>query len=483
MEERVLAGRYRLIEPIGKGTSATVWRAADEHMGLEVAVKLLHPQYGKEPRRAERFEREARALAALGDPAIVKVYDFGCDGDSYFIVEELVEGTTLSARLAEQGRLSEQECRLIGAAVARALAASHAKGIVHRDMKPHNVLLADDGRVCVTDFGIARVVSQAGLTQTGTVLGTARYISPEQAKGDTASEQSDLYALGTVLYEMATGEPPFTGEDAISVAQKHVWEDARPPRVLNPELTEAYERIVMRCLAKSPTERFATAREAAAALEGGLMPEPLPTPQRRLRDRAAAVGRPPTWVPGAVLATLLILVGAVIGGALARNPEVDEFRPRPVPELKQPPGFVVMRPLSVRDHDPEGDGQEHPEDAAYTLDNDAETFWRTDRYESEALGNLKSGVGLVYDFGRAVRPARATVVVIGSGISMEIRGSNDGQTWRTLARGERVGRRSDFDLPGARYRYAMVWITRLSEDPDGYRARVAEVTFARRDTL
>lgn len=480
MEPRVVAERYRLVEPIGRGTSATVWRGVDEHLKLDVAVKILHPQYSKDESRLRRFEREARALAALGDPAIVKVYDFGCDGDSYFIVQEFVHGTTLAARLAEEGPLDEQECRLVGSAVARALGVSHAAGIVHRDVKPHNVLLADDGRVCVTDFGIARMVSLAGLTQTGTVLGTARYISPEQAKGDTASERSDLYALGAMLYEMATGEPPFTGDTAVSVAEKHVREEVEPPRVLNPELSEAYERIVMRCLAKSPTERFATAREAAAALEGGLQPEPLSRPRRLLRDRVPDVGEPPRWVPGLVLVALMVVVMGVVASALTRPAVEEDFRPEPLPELRLPRGFAVLRPLLARDYDPEGDGQEHPEDVVYTLDNDAETFWRTDRYESEALGNLKSGVGLVYDFRQAVRPARATVVVIGSGISFEIRGSNDGRTWRTLASKERVGRRTDVDLPGARFRYMAVWVTNLSRDPDGYRARIAEVTFARR---
>lgn len=482
MEGRTLAGRYRLVEPIGKGTSATVWRAQDVHMEIEVAVKVLHPQYSADPSRTGRFEREARALAALGDPAIVKVYDFGRENDAYFIVQEFIEGTTLAARLADEGPIEEEDCRLIGAATAHALAVSHSAGIVHRDIKPHNVLLGADGRVCVTDFGIARALSDAGLTQTGTVLGTARYISPEQATGGLADARSDIYALGTVLYEMGTGRPPFEGEEALAVAERHVNDEPVPLRKLRPELSQAYEAIVLKCLAKRPEDRYASAGELFAALEGGLAPEKLKARRRRLS--ASDIGAPPRWVPAAVLAVLLVLVGAVIGGALAKRPEVDAgFVVPKLPVVRQPPGYAVVRPLSVRDFDPEGDGQENPGEAANTIDNDAQSFWRTDRYNSETLGNLKSGVGLVYDFGRPAPLARATVVVVGEGVSLEIRGSNDAESWNTLARGELPTSRADFALSGAQYRYASVWLTRLGPDGEsgeGYRGRVSEVSFARR---
>jgi tRNA A-37 threonylcarbamoyl transferase component Bud32 len=478
MQGKVLAGRYRLLEAIGKGTSATVWRAFDQHMGLTVAVKVMHPQFSTDASRVERFEREARALAALGDPSIVKVYDFGNEGSAYFIVEELVAGMTLAARLAEEGPLGEQDCRLIGIGITHALQVSHEAGIVHRDMKPQNVLIAQDGRVCVTDFGIARAMAQSALTQTGTVLGTAKYISPEQARGAGADERSDIYALGTVLYEMATGRAPFVGDDAVAVATQHVHDDPTPLRELRPELSESYERIVMRCLDKDASQRFATCEEVGSALMGGLIAPPSPRPKERLRR--PAMGRPPSWVGAAVLGALLLLVGAAIGTSLVPRPRPVTVVPQPLPAIAQPAGFVVARPLSVRDYDPQGDGQERPQDVANTVDNDAGTFWRTDRYASAELGGLKGGVGLVYDFGKPVELKRCTVVVIGQGIDMQVKGSNDLSTWTPLAQQKDLAARTDFNLPGTPFRYALLWITKLSQDPDGYRARVAEVSFARR---
>jgi tRNA A-37 threonylcarbamoyl transferase component Bud32 len=480
MSDTLLAGRYRLLEAIGKGTSATVWRALDEQLGLTVAVKIMHPQFSADASRVERFEREARALAALGDPSIIKVYDFGRDEKTYFIVEELVNGRTLAARLAEDGALSEEACRRIGAAIAHALSVSHAAGIVHRDVKPQNVLITDDGRVCVTDFGIARAMSQSALTQTGTVLGTAKYISPEQARGAGADERSDIYALGAVLYEMGTGAPPFAGDDALAVAEQHVMDEPVPARELRPELSEAYERIVMKCLAKDASNRFATCAEVVAALEGGLVAAAPALP--RERRRRPLVGKPPSWVAAAVLAALLLVVGAAIGNSLVPRPAADPgtYTAEPIPVIPAPPGLVVVRPLSVRDYDPQGDGQESPGEVANTVDNDASTFWATDRYNSETLGNLKQGVGLVYDFGRGVPLKRCTVVVIGQGIDAQIKGSNDLATWTTLATKTGLAPRTDFELPGTRFRYALLWITKLSQDPDGYRARIAEVSFARR---
>ena len=262
----ILGGRYELGEVIGSGGMATVYRGWDRVLKRPVAVKVLSSAYAGDEDFVARFRREARAAANLNNPGVVSVFDTGSDGGRHFIVMELVEGRTLAEEIAEHGALDLERARDIAERVAGALQFAHANGIVHRDVKPGNVMLTPSGEVKVMDFGIARAAGGDTLTTTSSVLGTANYLAPEQAESKPVDPRTDVYALGVVLYEMLTGRPPFTGETAISVAYKHVREKPRPPSSVNPEVPAALEAITLKALAKDPQARYQSAEEMRRAL-------------------------------------------------------------------------------------------------------------------------------------------------------------------------------------------------------------------------
>ena len=263
---RLINGRYRLIAPLGEGGMATIWRAVDEQLDREVAVKLLREQFGNDPGFAARFRQEARAAGSLSHPNIVPVYDYGTDEDgAQFIVMQLVEGDDLATLLRDRGHLQTDDAVRVALGVASALEAAHRRGLVHRDVKPGNILITDDGDVKVTDFGIARAVSEASMTVTGTTLGSVHYFSPEQARGDEVTGASDVYALGIVLYEMLTGRRPFEGDSAAGVALKRLNEDPQPPSTFRP-VPSGLSAIVMRALQREPEDRFPDAGSFAEAL-------------------------------------------------------------------------------------------------------------------------------------------------------------------------------------------------------------------------
>jgi len=215
---QVLGGRYRLIELLGSGGMATIYRATDTGLGRDVALKLLRPEYLRDPDFSARFRQEAQSAASLSHPNVVTVYDYGEDPSGPYIVMELIDGEDLATILRRSGTLPPRQVARIGAGVARALAAAHARGLVHRDVKPGNVLIGKDGQVKVVDFGIARAISEAQVTLPGTTLGSVHYFSPEQARGEPATAASDIYSLGIVLYEMLVGSRPWEGDSAASVA-------------------------------------------------------------------------------------------------------------------------------------------------------------------------------------------------------------------------------------------------------------------------
>ena len=257
---RLLAERYELISHIARGGMADVWEARDTLLNRRVAVKLLHQQLSDDRAFVERFRREARAAANLSHPNIVSIYDWGEEGSTYFIVMELIDGRSLRDIIKREGALLPRRAAEIAAEIAAALSVAHREGIIHRDTKPANVLLAADGTVKVTDFGIARAWNDSEeLTRTGAVIGTATYFSPEQARGDQADERSDIYSLGVVLYEMLTGLPPFTGDSPVSIAYQHVQEPAMLPSADNPDIPHDLERIVMRAMDKTPELRYQSA--------------------------------------------------------------------------------------------------------------------------------------------------------------------------------------------------------------------------------
>jgi serine/threonine-protein kinase len=241
---------------------AQVFRGIDTTLDRTVAIKILAPQFARDPSFVDRFRREAQAAARLNHPNIVNVYDTGVDGDTNYIVMEYVEGRTLAEYLATGGRLSPTKAAEIAEKVAEALAAAHAQGVIHRDIKPANIMVTRDGRVKVMDFGIARLVAGPDtVEQTAAVLGTAAYLSPEQAQGESVDARSDLYSLGVVLYEILAGRPPFTGDSAMAVAYKHVQETPVPPSTVNPDVPPQLDAVVMRALAKNPANRYQTAGE------------------------------------------------------------------------------------------------------------------------------------------------------------------------------------------------------------------------------
>src|SRR5271155_867750 len=264
---RIYSGRYELTHLIARGGMAQVYRAMDRQLERPVALKVLFPELSVDRTFVERFRREAQAAANLSHPNIVPVFDWGEDDGAYFIVMEYVEGRPLSAVLRDPQPMPPRQIATIGAGVAAALAFAHRHGVVHRDVKPGNVLITPDGDVKVTDFGIARAMNtEESLTQTGAVMGTAAYFSPEQAEGKGVDSRSDIYSLGVVLYEMAVGRPPFTGDSPVAVASKHVRDMPVLPREANPAVPPALEAVVMKAMAKNPDDRYGSAEELRADL-------------------------------------------------------------------------------------------------------------------------------------------------------------------------------------------------------------------------
>src|ERR1039458_9163035 len=264
---RVFSERYELNHLIARGGMAEVYRAHDRLLDRPVALKVLFPELSVDRSFVERFRREAQAAANLSHPNIVPVFDWGEDAGAYFIVMEFIDGRPLSSILKTAGPLSADRAAAVGGHVAAALGYAHKHGVIHRDVKPGNVLITDDGQVKVTDFGIARAINtEESLTQTGAVMGTATYFSPEQAEGIGVDARTDIYSLGVVLFEMVTGRPPFLGDTPVAVASKHVRDHPPAPRELNPSIPPTFEAIILKSMAKDPAHRYATAEELRADL-------------------------------------------------------------------------------------------------------------------------------------------------------------------------------------------------------------------------
>ncbi len=265
MAEKILGGRYAIQDKIGTGGMAIVYRGHDTVLGRVVAVKTMLPQYAADPSFAARFKQEAQAAAALQSPYIVNVYDWGKDEDTYYIVMEYLRGTDLKSGIRKHGALAPRKVAQIGSQIAQALNIAHRHDIIHRDIKPQNIMVQPDGNIKVMDFGIARA-KNSHLTADNSVLGTAHYVSPEQTQGKALGATSDIYSLGIVMYEAATGKVPFEGDDAISVALKQVNEEPKLPSEVNPNVDPALQAIIMKCMQKDPEDRFQSADELYRAL-------------------------------------------------------------------------------------------------------------------------------------------------------------------------------------------------------------------------
>ncbi len=297
---RGLGERYRLGEQIAAGGMGSVYRAVDELLGRQVAVKVLRRELAEDPTFLERFRREARSAACLSHMGVAGVYDYGELGGQPFIVMELVDGETLAERVAARGRLPWPEALAVGEQVARALAAAHANGLVHRDVKPANILLGVDGRAKVTDFGIAQAAQTTTLTRSGVVLGSANYVAPEQAQGGHVGPAADLYSLGCVLFEAVTGETPYRGANPVAIATQHVSAPVPDPRELVPDLPGQVAALIIRALDKEPGRRFASASAMADALAatraGGEAAAPAGQVPASAAEPAPAPTPPVPWV-------------------------------------------------------------------------------------------------------------------------------------------------------------------------------------------
>ncbi|MCI2127463.1 MAG: Stk1 family PASTA domain-containing Ser/Thr kinase [Olsenella sp.] len=260
MAERVLGGRYQVLDKVGTGGMATVYRGMDQVLGRTVAIKTMLPQYATDPSFAARFKQEAQAAAALNSPYIVSVYDWGKDGDTYYIIMEYLRGTDLKSGIRKHGALDCKKVAQIGSQIAQALSVAHNHDIIHRDIKPQNIMVQPDGNIKVMDFGIARA-KNSHLTTDNSVLGTAHYVSPEQTQGKPLGPTTDLYSLGIVMYEAATGRVPFDGDNAVTVAMKQVTEQPVPPSQINPNVDPQLEAVILKCMQKDPKDRFQTADE------------------------------------------------------------------------------------------------------------------------------------------------------------------------------------------------------------------------------
>jgi beta-lactam-binding protein with PASTA domain/tRNA A-37 threonylcarbamoyl transferase component Bud32 len=285
--QQLVDNRYRLKRPLGSGGMADVYLAHDDVLDRDVALKVMSSRYAQDEEFVERFRREAQSAAALSHPNIVSIFDRGETEDgTYYIAMEYLSGGTLKDRILKRGALPARTAAAVALQIAGALGAAHRRGVVHRDIKPHNILITDSGDLKVTDFGIARAASSSTMTKTGSILGTAHYISPEQAMGEPVGPQSDLYSLGVVLYEMLTGELPYDADTPIGIAMKHVNGHLRPPVELDPSIPAGINAITMRLLEKDPNDRYASASELAKDLErvaDGLEPESAATTRHMTR--------------------------------------------------------------------------------------------------------------------------------------------------------------------------------------------------------
>jgi serine/threonine protein kinase len=508
----LLGGRYRLDAEIGRGGMSTVYRAFDTVLERPVAIKLMHREIAADSDQLERFRREARAVAQLNHPHIVTVIDAGEEPSAHsgsaphdepqvgtpYIVLEYVEGETLKQLIRREGALRITEALAYAVEIARALGAAHERLIVHRDVKPQNVLISSEGSAKITDFGIARTLTEQGLTMDGRVLGTTDYVSPEQALGQPVTGQSDLYSLGIVLYEMLTGAVPFSGETPVAVAMRHVREQVPDVQSRRPEASAATAAVVERATVADLAQRYPNAATMVADLEEALALETsrsgqatgevtsvLRTLPRRSRRRLPWRMRHPwRWAGslalfGAIVAIVLVLAAGHTHGGVP--PDV------PARQGLQP---VRLAQTAAHDYNPFGTGPEHPTQVSNVIDGDPNTTWSTEHYIEDTFAG-KPGLGLYLDAAPGVRGRAIEIQTPTPGFTAAIYASGGFREgipygdstplrkrgWTQLAAARTIGADTTIQLSdpvGVRYRYYLIWITALP--PSSEAAEIQEVT-------
>jgi eukaryotic-like serine/threonine-protein kinase len=489
----LLSGRYRLDAQVGHGGMSTVYRAFDTVLERQVAIKLMHREMSSDSDQLERFRREARAVAQLNHPHIVGVIDAGEDDQTPYIVLEFVEGETLKDRIRRLGRLPVPEAVAYAIEIARALGAAHERQIVHRDVKPQNVLIDEEGTARVTDFGIARTMTEDGLTADGRVLGTTDYVSPEQALGQEVGPQSDLYSLGIVLFEMLTGDVPFSGENQVAVAMKHVREELPDVQLRRPEVSSALAAVLDRATAKDVDRRYGddaqligdledvlgieTARTGGATGEATSVLRTLPgTTRRRLPLRAR--------VSTARLIAFVALLAAAIAVILVLALHNTHRGTGAASALKAPPKLhnVSLRKTAAHDYDPygRGDTSEHPELTRFAVDRDPSSTWTTENYDAGDL--QKPGVGLYVDAKPSVSAKALQIQTPTQGFDVQIYAAKTGPPekvpdagWKLVGSADALKSRQSIALDTAsqRFRYYLVWITKLP--PGATKVEISEL--------
>ncbi len=488
----VLSGRYRLEQKLGSGGMSTVYLARDETLERWVAAKVLHREISDQPDQIERFRREARAVAQVSHPNVVAIIDAGEDGGRPYIVFEYCDGETLKQRIDRLGRLPLDEAAAYGIEVGRGLQAAHARRLVHRDVKPQNVLIDAEGRAKVTDFGIAQQLEQDGLTRTGRVLGTTDYVSPEQAMGRPVDARSDIYSLGIVIYETLTGEVPFQADNLVGVAMKHVNERMPDVQRKRPDASSALAAVVERSTAKKPEKRYPDMAAMLADLENALEVEVA----RAGRSTGEATTVLDT-VPGGrrriltsrrvSVAGILLVLAATAAALLIAGLAGDEERGGGGGGGNDEPvtGSEVELQAATA-FDPLGDSEEHSEEAELAIDGDAATVWPTEEYTASAdveQAAGKAGVGLVVDAGEPVAGTSLSVSTADAGWSASIYAAADGPPTVFEDWGEPVGNVSNanedqaialtVDEPA---QYYLIWFTKLAGSPGEFKVELSEAT-------
>ena len=474
----LLSGRFRLDAKCGTGGMSTVYKAFDETLERWVAIKMLHADMSDDESQLERFRREARHAAKLSNPHVVTVIDFGEDEGRPYIVFEFVEGETLKERIRRLGRLEIPEAVAYAIEMGRALQSAHAEMIVHRDVKPQNVLIDGEGRAKVTDFGIARNLELDGLTAAGRVLGTTDYVSPEQAIGEDVDGQSDIYSLGVCLFEMLTGDVPFKGENQVAVAMKHVRDPMPDVQHHRPEVSSLLAAIVDRSTRKERKNRYQTVGDMLHDLEEALAIEAArsghvtgeaTTVLRQLPGDTAGFAPLRLRNPRRVVALLALLGAAtaiVIAVAASRTETGSTGSAAPAAKSG---ALVSVRLSGAKDYDPPGgDGREHPESVRLAIDDNPSTEWRTEQYENGEFPSSKKGVGIYLTPRRAVAARELALITENPGFRGTVYGAPgdvperiDGWTRLSGQRAVKETDRIQLDTAGRAFKHYLLWITEL----------------------